>query len=227
MWLHIGKAASKQFRHPFDCKRFRDVDKLTTAVIAFARETLGVLVGEHGALRLEHGAAHNILRRDQLDFIALATELTSDDVGDFRVGLGERPREEIVGPGRGLRLLGYGHLDLLDRSRSTLADATPSVGSPAPADRNIWRVVTAACSGAAGEPDLELSQRETLEIGLSGARGPDDRNFGAGRPIDGDNLYGSALRSSAAIVAPCVPREAPASNYPRDVAATAPALSRE
>ena len=62
------------------------VDDEVAAVVALGRVALGVLVGEHRALRLEHRARREVLRRDQLDRGVLALELALDDVGDLGIG---------------------------------------------------------------------------------------------------------------------------------------------
>ena len=82
-----------------------DVDELAAAVIALARQALGVLVGEHRALRFQHRARDDVLRRDQLDLVALAAELLADRLGDLGIGLGERRRKKgcRCGPDLGLR----------------------------------------------------------------------------------------------------------------------------
>ena len=49
-----------------------DVDELAAAVIAPAGIALGVFVGQHRALRLEHGARDDVLAGDQLDLRLLA-----------------------------------------------------------------------------------------------------------------------------------------------------------
>ena len=47
-----------------------DVDILAAAIVAPARIALGILVGQHRALRLEHGPADDVLAGDQLDLVA-------------------------------------------------------------------------------------------------------------------------------------------------------------
>ena len=81
---------------PLDRQPLGDVDELAAAVIALARQALGVFVGEHRALRLEHGAADDVLRGDQLDLVALAAELEGDRIGDFGIAFGERRGEETL-----------------------------------------------------------------------------------------------------------------------------------
>jgi len=72
MRLHVCETASEQLGNPFNGQGFGDIDVLAAAIVAPARQALGVLVGEHGALGLEHGAADDVFRRDQLDLVALA-----------------------------------------------------------------------------------------------------------------------------------------------------------
>ena len=97
MRLHICEIAAEQAGHTFDRETLGDIDELAAAVIALSRQAFGVFVGEHRALRLKHGAADDILRRDQFDLVALAAELEPDGLGDLGVAFGERGREEILG----------------------------------------------------------------------------------------------------------------------------------
>ena len=94
--LHIGEAAVEQAAGALDRELLGDVDELAAAVIAPARIAFGVLVGHHRALRLEHGARHDVLRGDQLDLVALAAELERDGARDLGIGLGQARREEAV-----------------------------------------------------------------------------------------------------------------------------------
>ena len=94
--LDIGEAAVEQSAGALDRQLLGDVDELAAAVIAPARIALGIFVGHHRALRLEHGARDDVLRGDQLDLVALATELEFDRAGDLRIGVGERRGEERV-----------------------------------------------------------------------------------------------------------------------------------
>ena len=73
--LHVGEARAEELAGPLDRQRLGHVDELAAAVVAPARIALGVLVRHHRALRLEHGAADDVLRGDQLDLVALAAEL--------------------------------------------------------------------------------------------------------------------------------------------------------
>jgi hypothetical protein len=94
MRLHVRKSGAEQLLDPVDREPLRDIDVLAAAVIATARIALGVFVGQHRALRLQHRAADDVFGRDQFDFVALATEFLADRVEDFGVGFGKRGSEQ-------------------------------------------------------------------------------------------------------------------------------------
>ena len=85
MRLHVCEFAAEQSGDAVDRELLGDVDELAAAVIAPAGITFGIFVGQHRALRLEHGAADDIFRRDQLDLVALAAELAADRIRNFRI----------------------------------------------------------------------------------------------------------------------------------------------
>ena len=87
MRLDVGEAAAEQLLGALDRQRLDRVRGRAALIIAPARIAFGIFVGEHRALRLEHGARDDILRRDQLDLVLLAVELGGDRVGDRAVGL--------------------------------------------------------------------------------------------------------------------------------------------
>ena len=89
MRLHVGEAAIEQLAGALDRELLGDVDKLAAAVIAPAGIALGIFVGEHRALRLEHGARDDVLRGDQLDLVLLAVQLAFEHGIDLGIGLGE------------------------------------------------------------------------------------------------------------------------------------------
>ena len=93
MRLHVCELASEKLGNPFDRQGFGDVDILAAAVVAAPRQPFRVFVGEHRALRLEHRLADDVLGRDQLDLVTLATELLADGRRDLRIGLRERGRK--------------------------------------------------------------------------------------------------------------------------------------
>ena len=111
MRLHVGEGAAEQLGHPLDRQPLGDVDELAAAVIALARQAFGILVGQHRALRFEHGAADDVLRRDQLDLVALAAELERDGIGDLRIAVGQRGGKQAFV--RRLGALGHRHASLL------------------------------------------------------------------------------------------------------------------
>ena len=54
--LHVGEPAAKKFRDSLNCEPFRNVNKLATAVVAFARQAFGIFVGENRSLRFKNRA---------------------------------------------------------------------------------------------------------------------------------------------------------------------------
>ena len=86
---------------PLDGEFLRPVRPFAAAIVAPARIALGIFVGQHRALRLQHGARDDVLRRDQFDPVALAGQLPADGGGQVRVGVGQRRGEEIGHGARG------------------------------------------------------------------------------------------------------------------------------
>ena len=97
MRLHVGECAAEQLGDALDREPLGNVHELAAAVVALPREALGVFVGENRALRLEHRAADDVFRRDQLDLVALAAKLEADRLGDLGIGLGQRRRKQAIG----------------------------------------------------------------------------------------------------------------------------------
>ncbi len=96
MGLHIREPASKQALRAFNGKLLGGVDHMAAAVIALSRITFRIFVGENRAGGFKHGARHVILRRDQLDLIALAHQLPFKNARDLRIGRLEWRRKEIA-----------------------------------------------------------------------------------------------------------------------------------
>ncbi len=94
--LHVGEAAVEQLAGALDRQAFGDVDELAAAVIAPAGIAFRVFVGHHRALRLEHGARHDVFRGDEFDPVALTAEFEFDRAGDLRIGVGEAGGKERV-----------------------------------------------------------------------------------------------------------------------------------
>ena len=75
MRLYVGIIGTKERLGALDGERFHDINMLATAVVALARITLGVLVGQATALRFHHARTGVILGSDQLDVRFLALRL--------------------------------------------------------------------------------------------------------------------------------------------------------
>ena len=93
--LHVDVLGAEQLLGASDGQRLGDVDVLAAPVVAAAGVALGVLVGEHAALALEHRLGDEVLRGDHLQRALLALELVAQDGGDLGVDLGERALEVI------------------------------------------------------------------------------------------------------------------------------------
>ena len=106
--LHVREVGAEQALGPLDREVLGDVDLLAAAVVALAGVALGVLVGQHAALGLQHRAGDEVLAGDHLQRVPLAGELAVEDGGDLRVELGERSVGELVTHGRFLREAGGG-----------------------------------------------------------------------------------------------------------------------
>ena len=87
VWLHIGVGRAEQRLCAFDGERFRNVDKLTTAVVPLAGVSLGVFIGQHRALNLQNRARNEVFRRDHFEVIPLTTEFELEDLRNFGVNL--------------------------------------------------------------------------------------------------------------------------------------------
>ena len=77
MRLHVRELAAEQFRDALDRQPLGNVHVLAAAVVAFARQALGIFVGEDRALRFQHRARDDVLGGDQLDLVALAARALS------------------------------------------------------------------------------------------------------------------------------------------------------
>ena len=69
---------------------------LTTAVVSAARIALGVLVGQNAARCVQNGLRYDVFGCDQLDLVALPTQLVGNRIGNFRVRLSDMRREETA-----------------------------------------------------------------------------------------------------------------------------------
>ena len=87
--LNVGMLGSEKLLGTFDRESLDDIDMLTPAIPAASWITLGVLVGEAGALGLHDGLAGEVLRGDELDVLELAMMFGRDGGRDLRIGLRE------------------------------------------------------------------------------------------------------------------------------------------
>ena len=94
--LHVGEGTAEQLLGPLDGQPLGLVYIFAPAVVAPPRVAFGVFVGEHAALRLQHGAGDDVLRGDQLDLLLLPLQLALDGGVDFRVGPDETIGEEAA-----------------------------------------------------------------------------------------------------------------------------------
>ncbi len=90
MRLHIREVGTEQRLGAFPGEILDHIDMFTAAVVAATGITLGVLVGEHTALGLQHCARNEVLRRDHLQGVAFAGELTRHRGRELRIELTER-----------------------------------------------------------------------------------------------------------------------------------------
>ncbi len=88
--LDVRVLGAEQRLGAVDRELLGDVDELAAAVVAAAGVALGVLVGQDGALRLQHRDRREVLRRDHLQRGLLAPQLGADGLGDLGVGGGQR-----------------------------------------------------------------------------------------------------------------------------------------
>ena len=82
--LHVDVLGAEQRLGARDRQRLDDVHELAAAVIALARIAFGVLVRQHRAGGFEHGAADEVLRRDQLEAVGLPPRFVGDGLRRFR-----------------------------------------------------------------------------------------------------------------------------------------------
>ena len=104
MGLDVGVGRAEDLLHPAQGQVFGGIHKFAAAVEAPPRITFGILVGQDGALGLEHRVAHEIFRGDQLQFMELPLPLPLDDRVNGRINAGQvvHPVHYGVAPARGL-----------------------------------------------------------------------------------------------------------------------------
>ena len=95
MGLHIGKVAAKELLGAVDGELLGNIDVFATAVIAPARITFRVLVGQDRALGLQHRRRDDVFRGNKLNLIALAMKLTFDGLQQFWIAVSNPAGKEI------------------------------------------------------------------------------------------------------------------------------------
>ena len=97
--LHVGVLGAEDLLAAVDGELLDLVDHVAAAVVARARQPLGVLVGEHRAGGLEHGAAGEVLAGDELQRLLLAVELAAQQLVELRVEMVERLAPPLAADG--------------------------------------------------------------------------------------------------------------------------------
>ena len=88
--LNVGVLRAIKLFHSVNSQLLNLVNNLTSTVVAFARVTLCILIGENRTHRLTNRQRRDIFRRDQLDVFLLASLLLLDQAVDCWIGLLER-----------------------------------------------------------------------------------------------------------------------------------------
>ena len=95
--LHVGEAAVEQLLGAVDGQLLGHVDVLAAAVVAPAGIALGVFVGQHRALRLQHRARRRCSpRRSARCRPAGGASSRADGGGQLGIGFGQRGGEEAA-----------------------------------------------------------------------------------------------------------------------------------
>ena len=101
MRLHVGELAGEQPLRPIDGELLGHIDIYAAAVVAPAWIALGILVGQHGALRFQHRGGDDIFAGNELDAVLLADQFGAEDRSELRIRLGKRGAEEPLRTGGG------------------------------------------------------------------------------------------------------------------------------
>ena len=82
--LHVGVLGAKELLGPLPRQILHHVGEFAAAVVAFARISLGIFVGEDRAHGFEHGFADKVLGGNQLEAFMLAANFVVDGSGHLR-----------------------------------------------------------------------------------------------------------------------------------------------
>src|ERR1700680_497707 len=99
MWLDVGGVGGEQLLHPVDRALLDHVHELASTVVAFSRQSLGVLIGQRGSHGFEHRHRDEVFARDQLKSVTLPIDLEIDEARDLLIALSETARRHC-NPGR-------------------------------------------------------------------------------------------------------------------------------
>ena len=83
--LHVGVVGAEQLLQAVDGQLLGNVHVLATTVVALARVTLGVLVGQLAALRFHHHRAGVVLAGNQLDMVFLTLAFIGNGLGQLGI----------------------------------------------------------------------------------------------------------------------------------------------
>ena len=86
MRLYVAVIAPEQFFQPVAGKIFRNVHKLTAAVIPLPGQSFGIFVGEMGPCRRKHCGRNDVLAGDQLEIAPLPFQLRVHRGIQLRIG---------------------------------------------------------------------------------------------------------------------------------------------
>ena len=102
MRLHINILSVEKFLSTIARKVFNDVGILAAAVVALARITFSIFVGEDAAHRFEDGFGNEILARDQFELPMLALGFVAHGIENLGIDFGQRPRHLKVHKGNSI-----------------------------------------------------------------------------------------------------------------------------
>ncbi len=99
MWLHVYMVGPKERLRAVNGELLHEVNILAAAIVALAGVAFGVFVGEHRALRFQHGAGHDVFGGNQFQFVVLTPFFLPNGGVHLGVGFGQggiAPQEKIA-----------------------------------------------------------------------------------------------------------------------------------
>ena len=173
MGLDVGVLGPEQGFDPVPGQVLHLVDDLVPAVVAPARISLGVLVGEHRPRRRQHGRRREVLRRDELQGRRLAVDLGAEQRRGPR-GRRRATRRRGTTPGR--------RRQSRRSSRSSLARLEHASSTVISSTRCSWRPRRLAPEVVDIVPELGQVGREELLQEGAGVVGADRDTHGRSIP---------------------------------------------